>query len=150
MVSVSSAAITHFGAFLKITEPGKSMNLISRAPFFEHNRKLVAEVEELEHKSRRQDVLVDEERIYAFYDARIPQGIHNGADFDKWRREAEAKDKRLLFMSRDDLMRHGADAVTVELFPEALSVGETACRLSYRFEQATRSTASPSPCRCTS
>ncbi|MBZ0096364.1 MAG: DUF3418 domain-containing protein, partial [Sulfuricella sp.] len=106
----------------------------TRAPFFEHNRKLVAEVEELEHKSRRQDVLVDEERIYAFYDARIPAGIHNGADFDKWRREAEAKDKRLLFMSRDDLMRHGADAVTVELFPETLSVGETACRLSYRFE----------------
>ncbi|MHB1292320.1 MAG: ATP-dependent RNA helicase HrpA, partial [Sulfuricella sp.] len=106
----------------------------TRSPFFEHNRKLVAEVEELEHKSRRQDVLVDEERIYAFYDARIPEGIHNGADFDKWRREAEAKDKRLLFMSRDDLMRHGADAVTVELFPEILSVGESACRLSYRFE----------------
>lgn len=106
----------------------------TRSPFFEHNRKLVAEVEELEHKSRRQDVLVDEERIYAFYDARIPAGIHNGADFDKWRREAEAKDKRLLYMSRDDLMRHGADAVTVELFPETLSVGETACRLAYRFE----------------
>jgi ATP-dependent helicase HrpA len=106
----------------------------TRAPFFEHNRKLVAEVEELEHKSRRQDVLVDEERIYAFYDARIPAGIHNGADFDKWRREAEAKDKRLLYMNKDDLMRHGADAVTVELFPETLLVGETACRLAYRFE----------------
>ncbi|MDP3483716.1 MAG: ATP-dependent RNA helicase HrpA [Sulfuricella sp.] len=106
----------------------------TRAPFFEHNRKLVAEVEELEHKSRRQDVLVDEERIYAFYDARIPEGIHNGADFDKWRRGAEAKDKRLLYMSRDDLMRHGAEAVTVELFPEIIIVGETACRLSYRFE----------------
>jgi len=106
----------------------------TRSPFFEHNRKLVAEVEELEHKSRRQDVLVDEERIYAFYDARIPEGIHNGADFDKWRRGAEAKDKRLLYMNKDDLMRHGADAVTVELFPETLMVGETACRLSYRFE----------------
>ncbi len=106
----------------------------TRSPFFEHNRKLVAEVEELEHKSRRQDVLVDEERIYAFYDARIPEGIHNGADFDKWRRGAEAKDKRLLYMNKDDLMRHGADAVTVELFPESLIVGETACRLSYRFE----------------
>ncbi|BAN36037.1 ATP-dependent helicase HrpA [Sulfuricella denitrificans skB26] len=106
----------------------------TRAPFFEHNRKLVAEVEELEHKSRRQDVLVDEERIYAFYDARIPEGIHNGADFDKWRRGAEAQDKRLLFMNKDDLMRHGADAVTVELFPETLMIGETACRLAYRFE----------------
>ncbi|MHB1620023.1 MAG: ATP-dependent RNA helicase HrpA [Sulfuricella sp.] len=108
--------------------------LNTRAPFFEHNRKLLAEIEELEHKSRRQDVLVDEERIYAFYDARIPEGIHNGADFDKWRREAEAKTARLLFMSRDDLMRHGADAVTIDLFPETLMVGETACRLSYRFE----------------
>ncbi|MHB0984711.1 MAG: ATP-dependent RNA helicase HrpA [Sulfuricella sp.] len=125
----------------------------TRAPFFEHNRKLLAEVEELEHKSRRQDVLVDEDRIYAFYDARIPAGIHNGADFDKWLREAEkrplpnplpqageganvkgAGSDRLLFMSRNDLMRHDADAVTVELFPETLLVGETACRLGYRFE----------------
>ncbi len=124
----------------------------TRAPFFVHNRKLVAEVEELEHKSRRQDVLVDEERIYAFYDARIPAGIHNGADFDKWRRGAErsplpnplpkgeganekgARSDRLLFMSRDDLMRHGADAITVELFPETMKVGETACKLAYRFE----------------
>ncbi|MCE5180653.1 MAG: ATP-dependent RNA helicase HrpA [Betaproteobacteria bacterium] len=108
----------------------------SRAPFFEHNRKLVAEIEELEHKSRRQDVLVDEERIHAFYDARIPEGIHNGADFEKWRREAEAKDKRLLYMSRDDLMRHGAEAVTEELFPEQLILGDTPCPLSYRFEPA--------------
>ena len=125
----------------------------TRAPFFEHNRKLVAEVEELEHKSRRQDVLVDEERIYAFYDARIPEGIHNGADFDKWRRSAERRphpnplppggeganvkgacSDRLLFMNKDDLMRHGADAVTVDLFPETLLVGETVCRLAYRFE----------------
>ncbi|MDD5329727.1 MAG: ATP-dependent RNA helicase HrpA [Sulfuricella sp.] len=106
----------------------------TRAPFFEHNRKLVAEVEELEHKSRRQDVLVDEERIYAFYDARISAGIHNGADFDKWRRGAEAQNKQLLYMNRDDLMRHGADAVTVELFPEVMKVGEIACKLAYRFE----------------
>ena len=49
-------------------------NYDTRAPFFEHNRKLVDEVEELEHKARRQDVLVDEERIFAFYDALIPAG----------------------------------------------------------------------------
>ncbi|MDD5242026.1 MAG: ATP-dependent RNA helicase HrpA [Sulfuricella sp.] len=106
----------------------------TRAPFFEHNRNLLAEIEELEHKSRRQDVLVDEERIYAFYDARIPEGIHNGSDFDKWRRGAEAKDKQHLFMSRDDLMRHGAEAVTEELFPESLILGDMPCPLSYRFE----------------
>ena len=125
----------------------------TRAPFFEHNRRLVAEVEELEHKSRRQDVLVDEARLYAFYDARIPAGIHNGADFEKWLREMKgsplpnplpqageganvknAGSDRLLFMSRDDLMRHGAEAVTEALFPETLTVADTACPLSYRFE----------------
>ncbi|MBZ0093299.1 MAG: ATP-dependent RNA helicase HrpA, partial [Sulfuricellaceae bacterium] len=70
----------------------------TRAPFFEHNRRLAAEIEELEHKSRRQDVLVDEERVFAFYDARLPAGIHNGADFEKWRREAERANPRLLYM----------------------------------------------------
>lgn len=106
----------------------------TRAPFFAHNRKLMAEVEELEHKSRRQDVLVDEERIFAFFDARIPDGIHNGAAFEKWRREAEAKDPRLLYMTRDDLMRHGAESITENLFPETADIGGTPCKLSYRFE----------------
>jgi ATP-dependent helicase HrpA len=106
----------------------------TRAPFFAHNRKLMAEVEELEHKSRRQDVLVDETRIFAFFDARIPEGIHNGAAFEKWRREAEAKDPRLLYMTRDDLMRHGAESITENLFPETTEIGGTPCKLSYRFE----------------
>jgi len=106
----------------------------TRAPFFEHNRKLVEEIQELEHKSRRQDVLVDEERMYAFFDARVPADIHNGAAFDKWRREAERENPRLLYMSRDDLMRHGAEDVTEELFPETAVVGETPCPLTYRFD----------------
>jgi len=106
----------------------------TRAPFFEHNRKLVEEIQELEHKSRRQDVLVDEERMYAFFDARVPADIHNGAAFDKWRREAERESPRLLFMSRDDLMRHGAEDVTETLFPETTVVGETPCPLTYRFD----------------
>ncbi|HYC15417.1 MAG TPA: ATP-dependent RNA helicase HrpA, partial [Stellaceae bacterium] len=59
----------------------------SRAPFYQHNRKLVREIEQLEHKSRRPDVLVDDELIYAFYDSLIPEdaGIHNGAAFEVWR-----------------------------------------------------------------
>jgi ATP-dependent helicase HrpA len=106
----------------------------TRVPFFEHNRKLVEEIQELEHKSRRQDVLVDELRMYAFFDTRLPADIHNGAAFDKWRREAERENPRLLFMSRDDLMRHGAEDVTEELFPETTLVGETPCPLTYRFD----------------
>ena len=110
----------------------------TRAKFFEHNRKLLAEIEELEHKSRRQDVLVDEHTLFEFYDARVPTdtpaGIHNGVDFDKWRRDAEKADPRLLFMSRDDLMRHGAESITEAQFPEMLNVSGSECPLSYRFE----------------
>jgi ATP-dependent helicase HrpA len=106
----------------------------SRAPFFAHNQKLVEDIRELEHKSRRQDVLVDEDRMFSFFDVRIPQVIFNGAAFDKWRKDAEKNNPRLLFMVRDDLMRHGAEAITEELFPETLKVGEATCNLNYRFE----------------
>ncbi len=109
-------------------------NYDSKARFFEHNRKLVEEIRELEHKSRRQDVLVDEDRMFAFFDKHIPQGIYNGSSFDKWRREAEKEQPRLLFMAREDLMCHGAEMVTVELFPQTLNIGETPCTLTYRFE----------------
>jgi ATP-dependent helicase HrpA len=109
-------------------------NYDSRAPFFEHNRQLVEDVQELEHKSRRQDVLVDEERMVAFYDARIPADMHNGAAFERWRRDAEKDNPKLLFMSRDDLMRHDAEGITETLFPKTLAVGEVACPLTYRFE----------------
>jgi len=59
------------------------------AAFFAHNRKLIHDIETLEHKARRPDVLVDDELIYAFYDSRIPPHIHNGAAFEHWRKEAE-------------------------------------------------------------
>ncbi len=106
----------------------------SNAPFFTHNRKLVEEIEELEHKARRQDILVDEQRIFEFYDALVPPGIHNGAAFDKWRREAERAQPRLLYLSREQLMRHEAGHVTEDLFPPSIDLGGNAYRLSYRFE----------------
>ncbi|MEO1767417.1 ATP-dependent RNA helicase HrpA [Thiobacter sp. AK1] len=106
----------------------------TQAHFFLHNQKLLEEIRELEHKSRRQDVLVDEERMFAFYDTRIPQDIVNGQGFEKWRREAERDKPRLLYMTREDLMRHGAEDVTEELFPASLKVKGVPCALSYRFE----------------
>jgi ATP-dependent helicase HrpA len=106
----------------------------TRAPFFAHNRRLVAEIERLEHKSRRPDILVDDALIHAFYDARIPEGIHNGADFEKWRKDAEAKDAKLLFLSRDELMRHEAAGITTEAFPPALQLGANRFALEYHFE----------------
>ena len=106
----------------------------TRAPFLAHNRKLRADVEALEHKSRRLDVLVDEEKVFAFYDARVPASIVNGAGFEKWLRDAEQKNPQLLFMTREDLMRHGAEGITAELYPERFKVGEVTLPLTYRFE----------------
>jgi ATP-dependent helicase HrpA len=105
-----------------------------RWPFFQHNQKLIREIEHLEHKQRRQDVLVDDELIFAFYDHLIPEGIHNGATFDHWRKEAERDNAKLLFLSKDDLMRHSAAGVTTEAFPHHLKVGGVDYTLSYHFE----------------
>ncbi len=63
--------------------------------FYRHNQRLIAEIEQLEHKQRRQDVLVDDALIEAFYDARIPPDIVNGAGFDAWRRTAEKADPEI-------------------------------------------------------
>jgi ATP-dependent helicase HrpA len=104
------------------------------APFLDHNRRLIEEVQELEHKSRRHDVLVDDEAIFAFYAERIPEGIYSAVDFEKWRREAERDNPKLLFLTRDYLMRHSAEQVTEDLFPDALAVGMQTFDLAYRFE----------------
>ena len=108
-------------------------DLETKARFFAHNRRLVAEVAELEHKARRQDVLVDEETIYAFYAERIPNAICTTAAFERWRRDAEAAEPRLLFLTREALMRHAAAAVTEEQFPEFIDMAGAKLTLKYRF-----------------
>ncbi|WP_228276369.1 ATP-dependent RNA helicase HrpA [Dechloromonas sp. H13] len=105
-----------------------------RWPFFQHNQKQIRDIEKIEHKQRRQDVLVDDELIYAFYDSIIPEGIHNGATFDHWRKTAEQENPKLLFLAKDDLMRHSAAGVTTEAFPHHLKVGGVEYALSYHFE----------------
>jgi ATP-dependent helicase HrpA len=106
----------------------------SQAPFFAHNRQLVAEIERLEHKSRRPDILVDDELIHAFYEARIPRGIHSGADFDAWRKQVEQTQPKLLYLSREDLMRHEAAGITTENFPPVLQLGPNRFNVEYHFE----------------
>lgn len=117
-----------------IREALANMEFDTRAPFFNANRKLIAEIEELEHKARRQDVLVDEHQLFVFYDARIPQDIVNGAGFEKWRQDAEKTNPELLYLTRDDLMRHAATAVTEAQFPETLLLDGVEVTLKYRFE----------------
>ena len=106
----------------------------TRAPFFAHNRRLVREIEQLEHKSRRPDVLVDDELIYAFYDSRVPERIHNGADFEHWRRDAERGNPKLLFLEREDLMRHQAAGITTAQFPPRLELAGRSFAMEYHHE----------------
>src|SRR5262245_15752744 len=106
----------------------------SRAPFFAHNRKLAADIERLEHKSRRPDILVDDELVHAFYDQRVAQEVNNAVAFETWRKEAERADPKLLYLRREDLMRHQAAGITTENFPPELRLGPSSFRLEYQFE----------------
>ncbi len=106
----------------------------SRLPFLAANRKLVREVEALEHKSRRQDVLVDDELIFALYDAQIPKDIVSGQGFESWYRAQSRGQPRLLFLSREDLMRHQAAGITTQAFPPTVRLGGVDCAAAYLHE----------------
>lgn len=122
-----------------IREALANMEFDTRAPFFEANRRLIAEVEALEHKARRQDVLVDEHQLFVFYDQVVPPiadpyRVYNGAAFEKWRQDAEKANPKVLYLTRESLMRHGASAITEVQFPETMVVDGETVPLKYRFE----------------
>lgn len=106
----------------------------TRATFFAHNQKLRREIENLEHKSRRLDVLVDDELIYAFYDQLLPANICNVVEFEEWYKHESRKQPKLLYLSKDELMRHEAAGVTTDLFPKKFTVAGSELQLSYHFE----------------
>jgi ATP-dependent helicase HrpA len=117
------------------------------APFYAANRKLIKDVQSLEDKARRTDVLVSEDTIAAFYKSRIPSDISTRADLEKWIRGDEphpppnlplegggtTRDQSLR-MTREQLMRHGAEAITEEQFPKTLKLGDFEVPATYRFE----------------
>ena len=106
----------------------------TKLPFRAANQKLIASVEELEHKSRRQDVLVDDELIYAFYDQQLPPEVCSGHSFEAWYREESRKQPDLLKLTRDELMRHEAAGITTNAFPKTVRLGGVDCAASYLHE----------------
>jgi ATP-dependent helicase HrpA len=106
----------------------------TKLPFLEANQKLIRQVEDLEHKARRQDVLVDDELIYAFYDQQLPQDVCSGYSFENWYREEIKKQPKLLMLTREELMRHEAAGITSNAFPRALRLGGIDCACSYLHE----------------
>ena len=106
----------------------------TKLPFAAHNRKLVAQVQELEHKARRQDVLVDDELIFAFYDQQVPKDVHSGAGFERWYREEAKRQPKLLHLTREELMRHEAAGITTASFPRTVRLGGIDCAADYLHE----------------
>ncbi len=106
----------------------------TKAPFFEHNGRLIEAVRELEHKARRQDVLVEDEVIYEFYAARVPEDICTAAGFEAWRQLAERVEPESLFLTREVLLRPGAGTVAEEQFPKTMKIAGVDLPLNYRFQ----------------
>jgi ATP-dependent helicase HrpA len=106
----------------------------TKLPFVAANRKLIAQVEELEHKSRRQDVLVDDELIHAFYDAQLPSDVCSGHSLERWYRDEVRRQPRLLLLTREELMRHEAAGITSAAFPKTLRLGGIDCTATYLHE----------------
>jgi ATP-dependent helicase HrpA len=102
--------------------------------FLQHYQKLKTEIERLEHKSRRPDVLVDDALVYAFFDALVPEGITSLAAFDKWRREAEQENPKRLFLDKDQLMRHEAAGITTDAFPPTFEFRDLKFKLAYKHD----------------
>ncbi|MBD3893647.1 MAG: ATP-dependent RNA helicase HrpA [Hydrogenophaga sp.] len=106
----------------------------TRLPFLAANQKLLQQVAELEHKSRRQDVLVDDELIYAFYEQQVPADVCSGVSLERWYQDAVKLNPRLLLLAREDLMRHEAAAITTQAFPKTVRLGGVDCACGYLHE----------------
>ncbi|MGB4115752.1 MAG: ATP-dependent RNA helicase HrpA [Polaromonas sp.] len=102
--------------------------------FLKANEKLIAKVQDLEHKARRQDVLVDEELIYAFYDQQLPADVCSGASCEAWYKEEVKKQPKLLLLTQEELMRHEAAGITTQAFPKILRLGGVDCTAIYLHE----------------
>jgi ATP-dependent helicase HrpA len=106
----------------------------TRLPFLAANQKLIQQVEDLEHKARRQDVLVDDELIYAFYDQQLPADVCSGFSFEAWYREAVRINPKLLLLTKEELMRHEAAGITTQAFPKTIRLGGIDCAATYLHE----------------
>lgn len=102
--------------------------------FFHDNRKLLGEVEELEHRARRRDILVDDETLFDFYDQRIPEHVVSGAHFDSWWKHKRQEEPDALDFERSMLINEKAGAVTKDDYPDSWRQGKLKFRVTYQFE----------------
>jgi len=109
-------------------------NLGRQAPFLQHNMDKIADIERIEDKLRRRDLLVDEESLYQFYDKKIPDHIASRKTFEDWRAEVEKTDTKYLFFTDEDVLN--SQAPTTGDFPEVWKLGDLKLPLRYIFDPA--------------
>ncbi|MFF4020258.1 ATP-dependent RNA helicase HrpA [Streptomyces sp. NPDC001843] len=102
--------------------------------FFADNRRLLSEVEELEHRARRRDIVVDDETLFDFYDQRVPEHVVSGAHFDSWWKRKRHEQPEFLDFEREMLIRESAEAVTKTDYPDSWRQGPLKFRVTYQFE----------------
>jgi ATP-dependent helicase HrpA len=105
-----------------------------KGQFYSHNHKLVEELQALEDRFRRRDLLVEQQAIFDFYDQRVPEGIYNLAAFEKWRKQAEAKTPKLLMIDKKYLLLRGLSQDEQAQFPETISCDGIPYQLRYHFQ----------------
>lgn len=102
--------------------------------FYQHNQKLVEELQALEDRFRRRDLLAEQKVIYSFYDDRVPAGIYNLPAFEKWRKSAEHENAGLLNINKDSLLLRGLAAEEEAQFPELVACDGIEFELTYHFQ----------------
>ena len=124
-------------ALLRETESDAKKKYPNIFGFFWHNRHLIKEIEALEHRSRRPDVLVDDDLLFTFYDSRIPKEVRSRESLKAWLAKDKNAEKDLdskLRLEKADLMRHEAAGITVDRYPKNILVGGVQLSLTYHFE----------------
>ncbi|UGA56112.1 ATP-dependent RNA helicase HrpA [Vibrio sp. VB16] len=106
----------------------------TRHAFFKNNRKLLLEVEELEHKSRRRDILVDDDELFEFYDQRVETDVVSARHFDSWWKKTSKTNPELLNFEREMLFRGDASHITDLDYPNFWHHNNIKLKLSYQFE----------------
>jgi len=105
-----------------------------KGAFFAHNKKVIEEVKHLEAKARRRDILVDDERLFEFYDTQVPEHVCNQAGLEHWLKKSAQNNKEILQLKAEQIMLHDANQISEAQFPDTLKNGEFYFPVSYEFE----------------
>jgi ATP-dependent helicase HrpA len=107
---------------------------VTRGAFMEHNRRLLDEAQRLRDKARKSDLVADELALWEFFDRRLPAEVVSGKTFEQWRKDAEARDPRVLYLALADILLDEQHELSPDRFPDELVIGGARVPLVYRFE----------------